>query len=150
MSRAGYLPRFLSVTSSRKTPIWALIVPGAIGFLLAAILQNGDILINIAVFAAASSYALMNLSHIVLRIKEPDLPRSYRTPGGVVTTGIAFVLSCVAIVATFFVDPVAAGCAAAVWAAFIAYFLVYSRKHLVANAPEEEFAHLSAAEDELR
>ena len=150
LSRAGYLPRFLSVTSSRKTPIWALIVPGAIGFLLAAILQNGDILINIAVFAAASSYALMNLSHIVLRIKEPDLPRSYRTPGGVVTTGIAFVLSCVAIVATFFVDPVAAGCAAAVWAAFIAYFLVYSRKHLVANAPEEEFAHLSAAEDELR
>lgn len=150
LSRAGYLPRFLSVTSSRKTPTWALIVPGAIGFVLAAALQNGDILINIAVFAAATSYALMNLSHIVLRVKEPDLERPYRTPGGVVTTGIALALSCVAVVATFFVDPVAAGCAAAVWAAFIVYFLVYSRHHLVANAPEEEFAALAAAEGELR
>lgn len=150
LSRAGYLPRFLSVTSSRKTPMWALIVPGAIGFALAAVLQNGDILINIAVFAAATSYALMNLSHIVLRVKEPDLERPYRTPGGVVTTGIALALSCVAVVATFFVDPVAAGCAAAAWVAFIVYFLAYSRHHLVANAPEEEFAALAAAEGELR
>lgn len=150
LSRAGYLPRFLSVTSSRKTPTWALIIPGCIGFTLASILQDGDVLINTAVFAAAVSYALMNLSHIVLRIKEPDLPRAYKTPGGVVTTGIAFVLSCVAIVATFFVDTTAATCAAIVWAAFIVYFLVYSRHHLVANAPEEEFAALAAAESELQ
>lgn len=150
LSRAGYLPRFLSVTNGRKTPTWALLVPGGIGFVLASALQNGDILINIAVFAAAISYALMNLSHIVLRIKEPDLERPYRTPGGVVTTGIAFVLSCVAVVATFFVDVTAALCAAGAMVVFIAYFLLYSRHHLVANAPEEEFACLAAAESELR
>lgn len=150
LSRAGYLPRVLSVTNGRKTPTWALIVPGGVAFLLAAALQNGDILINIAVFAAAVSYALMNLSHIVLRVKEPDLERPYKTPGGVVTTGIALVLSCVAVVATFFVDPVAAGCAALAMVCFVIYFLVYSRHHLVANAPEEEFACLAAAESELR
>ena len=32
LSRAGYLPRVLSVTNGRKAPMLALIVPGAIGF----------------------------------------------------------------------------------------------------------------------
>lgn len=150
LSRAGYLPRVLSVTNKRHTPTLALLVPGAIGFLLAVILEDGDILINIAVFGAAISYALMNLSHIILRVKEPDLPRAYRTPGGVVTTGIALALSVVAIIATFFVDITAATCCAVVFVALMAYFLLYSRKHLVANAPEEEFEELAAAEAELR
>jgi ethanolamine permease len=149
LSRAGYLPRFLSVTNKRHTPTLALIVPGAIGFFAAAILFNGDILIDIAVFGAAISYVLMNLSHIVLRIKEPNLERPYKTPGGIVTTSIALVLSLVAVVATFFVDMVAAGVAAAILLAFALYFLVYSSKHLVANAPEEEFALLEIAEEEL-
>ena len=39
-------------------------------------------MINIAVFGATVSYVLMNLSHIVLRRREPDLERPYRTPGG--------------------------------------------------------------------
>ena len=100
--------------------------------------------------ARAISYALMNLSHIVLRVKEPELGRPYKTSGGVLTTGIALVLSCAAVVATFFVDPVAAGCAAGAMACFVVYFLVHSRHHLVANVPKEEFACLAAAESELR
>jgi len=40
LSRAGYLPRVLSVTSSRKTPYLALIVPGTIGFILAVVLYD--------------------------------------------------------------------------------------------------------------
>ena len=51
LSRAGYLPRGLSVTGKRKTPYIALLVPGAIGFLLAAITEDGATMINIAVFA---------------------------------------------------------------------------------------------------
>src|ERR671921_1325593 len=34
LSKAGYLPRFLSVTGGRRTPWVALVVPGAIGFAL--------------------------------------------------------------------------------------------------------------------
>jgi len=34
LSRAGYLPRWLSVTSARKVPVLALIVPGVFGFAL--------------------------------------------------------------------------------------------------------------------
>lgn len=150
LSRAGYLPRWLSRTTSRKTPVWALVVPGTVGFVLAVVIANGDQLINIAVFGAAVSYVLLNLSHIVLRLREPDLPRAYRTPGGIVTTSIALVLSVVAVVATFVVDPVAAGVTAAIFGAFLAYFWFWSRHRLVANAPEEEFDRLAVAESELR
>ena len=150
LSRAGYLPRWLSLTGGRKTPYVALIVPGTIGFLLAAIVRDGDILINIAVFGATVSYVLLNLSHIMLRRREPDLERGYRTPGGVVTTGVALVLSVVAVMATFVVDVRAAGVTAAVFVAFVAYFWFYSRHHLVGSAPEEEFAQITAAESDLR
>ncbi|GLU46141.1 ethanolamine permease [Nocardiopsis ansamitocini] len=150
LSRAGYLPRWLSVTGKRKTPYLALIVPGTIGFLLATAVGNGDQLINIAVFGATVSYVLMTLSHIVLRRREPDLERPYRTPGGTVTTGIAFVLALCAVAATFFVDMVGAGITAAIFVVFLAYFWFYSRHRLVANAPEEEFALLEKAESELK
>ena len=150
LSRAGYLPRVLSLTGRRKTPYVALIVPGTIGFLLAAILQDGGILINIAVFGATVSYVLLNLSHILLRRNEPDLERGYRTPGGVGTTGTALVLSVIAVIATFFVDVLAAGITAAVFVAFLAYFWFFSRHRVVAHAPEEEFDQISSSESDLR
>jgi len=149
LSRAGYLPKMLSVTSSRKTPTIALIVPGAIGFLLAAITEDGATLINIAVFGATVSYVLILSSHLLLRRREPDLERPYRTPGGTVTTGLGLVLACAAVVATFFVDEKAAAITAAIFAALLAYFWFYSRHHLVANAPEEEFSAVESAESEL-
>ncbi len=156
LSRAGYLPRVLSVTSGRRTPYLALIVPGLIGFLLASIYaaasnpdKAGARMIQIAVFGATVSYVLMTLSHIVLRYKEPNLERPYRTPGGVVTTGIALVLALAAVVAVFFVDEVAALIVAAIFVAALVYFMVYSRHRLVAEAPEEEFAALEKAESEL-
>lgn len=150
LSRAGYLPTWLSRTNSRKTPTWALIVPGIIGFILAAAVGDGDKLINIAVFGAAVSYVLLNLSHIVLRKREPELHRPYRTPGGAVTTGIGLVLAVIAVVATFFVDVQAAAITAGIFGLGLLYFALHSRHHLVAGAPEEEFAHLRASEAELR
>ncbi|MEU6984316.1 ethanolamine permease [Streptomyces sp. NPDC046324] len=149
LSRAGYLPRFLSLTSRRKSPYLGLLIPGAIGFALAAGTGNGARMLNIAVFGATISYALMALSHIVLRRREPHLPRPYRTPGGVLTSSVAFVLALSALVATFLVDKDAAFMALGVYAIALAYFAFYSRKHLVAKAPEEEFAALAAAEAEL-
>lgn len=150
LSRAGYLPKVLSLTSSRNTPWVALLVPGTIGFLLATITGNGGLLINIAVFGATLSYVLLNLSHIMLRIKEPDLPRGYRTPGGVITTGIALVLAVVALCATFVVDVMAASITASIFLAAIGYFWFYSRHRLVASAPEEEFALLENQETDLK
>jgi len=150
LSRAGYLPRFLALTSKHKTPTVALVIQAGIGIALVAIMQSGDLILNVAVFGACVSYALMNLSHILLRKKNPNMKRGYKTPGGTVTTGIAFILSCIAIISTFFVDTVAACCVLGVYIVGIVYFIAYAKKHLVANAPEEEFAALNAAEAELR
>jgi ethanolamine permease len=150
LSRAGYLPRWLSLTGKRRTPYWSLIVPGTIGFILAAATGNGGLLINIAVFGATVSYVLLNLSHIVLRRKEPDLPRGYRTPGGVVTTSVALALAAVAVVATFVVDVLAASITAGIFGAALLYYWFYSRHRIVTGAPEEEFARLAAAEAELK
>jgi ethanolamine permease len=148
LSRAGYLPKFLSITGSRKTPTMALIIPGIIGFVM-AVMNQGDLLILVAVFGATISYILMMASHIILRVKEPDLARPYRTPGGVVTTGIAMVLAVAALIAGFLVDPRVLTITAVVFALAIAYFGLYSRHHIVGTAPEEEFALIESAESEL-
>ena len=73
------------------------------------------------------------------------MERGFKAPGGIALTGISFALS----VSTFTVDAFAAGCTLAVLAGLMVYFFAYSRKHLVGNAPEEEFAALKAAEAEL-
>lgn len=145
LSRAGYLPDRLAVTGKRKTPALALIVIGVVGFALVVVVRNGDALIDMAVFGACVSYAMMNLSHIVLRRREPRMRRGYRTPGGTVTTWIGFVLSCVAIVSTFVTYTPSAIAALAVLAAGAIYFAAYARHQLVGNAPEEEFARIGAA-----
>ncbi len=149
LSRAGYLPRALSVTTGRKVPAIALILPALVGLLLAGITEDGATMINIAVFGATVSYVLMMMSHILLRQREPNLPRPYRTPGGVATSGVALVLAAAAVVATFLVDVQAALITLGVYLVAIAYFAFYSRHRLVAQAPEEEFAAIQRAEAEL-
>jgi len=150
LSRAGYFPRALSVTSGRRVPHIALILPGIVGFLLAAITEDGARMIQIAVFGATVSYVLMLLSHIILRRKEPELQRPYSTPGGTLTSGIGLVLAIAAVVAVFFVDETAALITLGVYLLATLYFGLYSRHHLVAQAPEEEFAALAQAEAELK
>lgn len=55
LSRAGYLPTFLSLTGERKTPGMALLLQGVIGFLLVVLIQDGDLLLNMAVLGACIS-----------------------------------------------------------------------------------------------
>ncbi|BBZ08996.1 ethanolamine permease [Mycolicibacterium doricum] len=149
LSRAGYLPKRLSVVNSRRAPTLALVVPGVIGFIL-SLTGQGAMLLNMAVFGAALSYVLMMISHIALRVREPGMPRPYRTPGGILTTGFALVIAALAVVATFLVDSTAATWCLVVFAAFMAYFGIYSRHHLVANSPDEEFAALADAEKDIK
>ena len=126
----------------------ALIVPGVIGFLL-SLTGEGDLMLTMAVFGATISYAMMMLSHLILRRREPDLERPYRTPGGMLTSGTALVLAIVAFISTFLASFEAAIWSALFYTVMIAYFGLYSRHHLVARAPEEEFAAIAAAEQEL-
>ncbi|MEL2255850.1 amino acid permease, partial [Klebsiella pneumoniae] len=58
LSRAGYLPRSLSLTNRKKAPVLALVVPGVIGFGL-SLTGQGDLLILVAVFGVTISFVLM-------------------------------------------------------------------------------------------
>ena len=148
LSRAGYLPTSLSLTNKNKAPYLAIIIPGVIGFAL-SLTGEGDLLILMAVFGATISYVLMMLSHIKLRLSRPDMDRPYKTPGGIVTSGIALILALIAVIAGFLVDPKVWFMAAGIYIAFIIYFLVYSRHRLVQGTPEEEFENIRKAEQEL-
>lgn len=148
LSRAGYLPRSLSLTGSRKTPWVALLSIGIGGFLM-SLTDQGDLLILVAVFGATISYVMINASHFVLRMREPEVERPYRTPGGKMTSAIGIVLGVIAFAAGFLVDITVVFYAAGIYAIMLLYFLLYSRHHLVASAPEEEFAAIQQAEEEL-
>ena len=128
----------------------ALLVQGMIGFSLVVIVQDGDILLNMAVLGACLSYVFMNLSHLVLRLRQPNMVRVWRTPGGALTTGIGLVLSTIAVVSTFFVDAIASLGIVCVLVIGCVFFFVYARKRLISNAPEEELYKLEGAGQELR
>ena len=148
LSRAGYLSRSLSITTNRKVPARALIVPAVFGFLV-SLSGEGDLILAMAVVGATVSYALMALSHILLRVKQPDLPRPYKTPGGVITSSIALVLSLIALTGVYAFDPRAFLYTMMLFIVGGVYYFGYSSKHLVAKSADEEFAMLADAESDL-
>ncbi|MCH2172200.1 ethanolamine permease [Myxococcota bacterium] len=149
LSRAGYFPRWLSLTSSRETPHVALVAGGVLGYAVAYTVYSlgpdhpvGAVLLNMAVFGAVLSYCLQMLSYILLRIRLPDMPRPYRSPFGLFGAVIAFAIAGSTLVALFLGDPIYRKVVVGVliWFALgLVYFAVYGRKHLV-YSPEERFA----------
>ncbi|WP_253651361.1 MULTISPECIES: ethanolamine permease [unclassified Vibrio] len=148
LSRAGYLPQTLSLTSDKKVPSRALLVPGVFGFLV-SLTGEGDLILAMAVVGATVSYALMSLSHILLRIKQPELARPYKTPGGIITSSISLVLSLIAMTGVYAFDPSAFFMTMGLFLIGGVYYGLYSRNKLIAATAEEEFAMLSVAELEL-
>ena len=148
LSRAGYLPQKLSLTSKRKVPVRSLIFPGILGFLL-SLTGEGDLMLSMAVVGATVSYAMMSGSHILLRIKQPNLNRPYKTPGGMVTSGTSFVLSLLALTGVYAYDVRAFYFTLELFAVGMLYYVLTGRNNLGASSAEEEFALLSQAEGEL-
>ncbi|MFT4730196.1 MAG: ethanolamine permease [Granulosicoccus sp.] len=148
LSRAGYLPQFLSLTSERKAPTWALVVPAILGFLV-SLSGEGDLILGMAVVGATISYALMALSHILLRLNQPEMHRPYKTPGGIFTSSIALVLAVVALTGVYAFDPRAFNYTIILYVIGALYFFLYSRHHLVAKTAADEFEMLAAAEEDL-
>jgi ethanolamine permease len=153
LSRAGYFPRALSVTSgSRKTPDVALLLGSVVGlgvmlavwFLVGAekgAAVIGGTLLNMAVFGAMLSYVAQGLSFILLRRTLPDIARPYRSRFGVAGAALTVVISLVTI-GYQLMDPIyrSGVIGVAVWFAVgIAYFALFGRKKLVLS-PEEAFA----------
>ena len=158
LSRAGYIPRWLSLTGKNRTPYLALLTGAAVGLICATLItlfdegaSVGAVLLNMAVFGAVISYAMVMASYIKLRISRPDLERPYKSPLGIPGAVIGLLLSVIALVSTFLDKDYRPGVygVAIFLGAGIIYFFVYSRHHLVAQAPEEEVALISQAQDKL-
>jgi ethanolamine permease len=149
LSRAGYFPQWLSVTSSRhKTPVRALISGSVLGMAAALGIyffgqnsQVGAILLNMAVFGAVIAYILQMASFLILRKKLPLMERPYVSPLGVAGAITATIISAITLIVLFLNPDYNKGVyGAAIWFALgIAYFAFYARKRLILS-PEEEFA----------
>jgi ethanolamine permease len=149
LSRAGYFPHWMSVTSSkRRTPHVALILGAVVGYALCWLLYKnaagtgvGDALLTMAVFGAVISYFMQMLSFIQLRRKLPHIERPYRSPIGITGAAIAGVIALVSLVSLYLDDAYRAGViGVAIWFVLgILYFGLSGRNRLVLS-PEEEFA----------
>jgi ethanolamine permease len=153
LSRAGYLPRRLSLTHpTRKTPHVALIAGAVVGLsimfavrLLAgregATTVIGTTLLNMAVFGAMLSYLMQATAFILLRIRLPQIPRPYRSPLGIPGAALTAAIALLTL-AWQLQDPAYRGAVlpVACWMGLgIAYFAVVGRHRLVLS-PEEKFA----------
>ena len=149
LSRAGYYPKFLSLTGKRETPAIALFVGAVIGFVALILVDSlggaagvaGAIVLNIAIWGAVIAYALQMISFVILRRKFPNANRPYKSPWGVPGAVIAGALS-IAIFFGFFINEPARPAIVAiaiVYAVMLLIFALYGRHHLVIS-PEEEYA----------
>jgi ethanolamine permease len=154
LSRAGYYPKFFSLTGKRQTPWVALIVGAVIGFVALLVLDAlaaidaegvgavaGAIILNIAVWGAVVAYFLQMLSFIILRRKFPNAERPYKSPWGLPGAYIAAIIAAFVFVG-FLINPTFQPAIVAIVIVYVVIligFAVYSRHRLVLS-PEEEYA----------
>jgi ethanolamine permease len=153
LSRAGYFPRWLSIThETRKTPHIAMIAGAVVALAImlglwfylggeAAGAVIGGTLLNMAVFGAMCSYIAQAVSFIMLRKYHAHIERPYRSPLGEAGAYATIIIALVTI-GYQLADPVyrQGVIGVAIWFALgIIYFGLVGRNRLVLS-PEEEFA----------
>lgn len=153
LSRAGYFPRFLSITHARhKTPYVALIAGSALALVIMFVLWFGmgaekgaaaiqGMLLNMAVAGAMLSYLLQAVSFIVLRRSLPSLKRPYRSPLGIAGALVTLIIAIVTLVFQL-LDPIfAAGIFwVGVWFVLCIIWFALAGQNRLVKAPEEAFA----------
>jgi ethanolamine permease len=150
LSRAGYYPRFFSLTGKKtQTPWVALVVGGVIGFIALVVVDAlggaegvaGAVVLNIAVWGAVLAYFLQMVSFIILRKKFPNAKRPYVSPWGVTGAYIAAGIAALVFLGTL-LNPAfttAIFAIAIVYILILVGFSVWGRHRLVLS-PEEEYA----------
>src|SRR5918997_3466113 len=128
MGRNGMLPPvFARVSPRTQTPVQNTIIVSIVVAILAAIVPL-DYLIDVVSIGTLTAFIVVSLGVIILRRREPDLPRGFKVPGYPVTP-ILSILACAYILASlhWYTWVVFAG-----WiAVFLVFYLLYGRKHSV-------------------
>lgn len=105
LSRAGYLPPFLSAVNDRfRTPHWALLAGGLVGYIALFSGTTSEIII-LSALGAIVMYIISLLCLFQLRRTEPELDRPFRVPGYPVVPIVALVLSVVCLGAIMYYNP---------------------------------------------
>jgi ethanolamine permease len=152
LSRAGYYPKFLSLTGSKtKAPWVALLASAVVGIVLIFGLGEwvyaGDpvaaagALLLIAVFGAVIAYVAQMGAFLVLRRKFPNVDRPYRSPVGLWGAFVAGVISLITLILMPFNEDYRGVImwVAIVYVAGLVLFALFGRHRLVLS-PEEEYA----------
>lgn len=151
LSRAGYFPKWLSVTlPKRKTPHTALIVGAVVGYAVALVIEYGEaifggvpvgaVLLNMAVFGAVIAYLMQMISYV--RIKGmTNVKRPYVSPLGNAGAIVAGVIAAVTLVFLFINPDYRVGVyGCAVWFLLGLIYFAFHSRHQIVLSPEEEFA----------
>jgi ethanolamine permease len=154
LSRAGYYPRFLSLTGRTQTPWVALIAGAVIGFVALLVLDvlarvdeegagavAGAIVLNIAVWGAVLAYLLQMVAFVILRRKFPNAARPYRSPWGVGGAVVAAVIAALIFVG-FLLNPTFVPAIIAIAIVYVVMLIVFGvwGRHRLVLSPEEEYA----------
>ena len=93
MARDGLLPTFFSTIDPRtKTPLNATILCGVVTASIAGVTPIGT-LVELVNAGTLAEFSLVCLGVIVLRFTQPNLPRPFRAPGGLILPVLG-ILSC--------------------------------------------------------
>jgi amino acid transporter len=95
LAESGMLPAWLATLHPRyKSPVNAVLLIGAVSSLAPLLGRKMLVwLVDAGGFTIVVAYLLVAVSFVVLRLREPDMPRPYRVKGGLWVGGIAAVLS---------------------------------------------------------
>ncbi|MCT1558590.1 amino acid permease [Helcobacillus massiliensis] len=149
LSRAGYYPKFLSLTGRTQTPWVALIAGALLGFFALNIVDlaggadgvAGAVVLNIAVWGAVVAYIMQMISFLRLRKRFPNAKRPYRSPWGKFGAWAAAVVSAF-IFLGFLLNPSYLPAIIAIiviYAVMLITFWLWGRHRLIMS-PEEEYA----------
>jgi ethanolamine permease len=146
LSRAGYLPGFLAQLNRRKTPSWALVLPGLFGSALVGLgpFLPGSaipILVTVSVFGAAISYVMMIVSAIALR-RRREFVWPLRMFGGEAKAWIALGLSLLLLLAGAHEHPFAVLYGGLALLLLSVFYFVYGRARVAVRSLEEELRAL--------
>ena len=155
LSRAGYYPKFLSLTGRKHQTPWVALVAGAIvGYLILTFVLivvpaiNPDsagtasgVILFIAVFGAVISYIMQMVSFVILRRKFPNAKRPYKSPTGVAGAVVAGAIALAALlgILTNSVFATAVVTFLVIFVVGLTLFTLIGRHNLVLS-PEEEYA----------
>jgi ethanolamine permease len=142
LGRAGYLPLLLGqVHATRRTPVPALLACSLItaGFVIASywFKEAIDVAVLVSTLTALIWYILAIACLFRLRCRETSLFDKYQTPLRLITPITVVVLSVLAMFAYSIINVQVIPLTAALYAAGLGYFCIWSRKRVQRAAPEE-------------